>query len=70
MILAGAIIPQQRLPTAEDRDGSDNSDIDDIDDDDGASARMRSASKGTNAKAPKNLRKKEDDSDSEFELDL
>ncbi|TBU24822.1 thioredoxin-like protein [Dichomitus squalens] len=71
LILAGAIIPQQRLPPDADKDGNDSdSDLDDLDDDD-PSSRMRSASTSVNAKAPKNLRgKKGDESDSDFEFDL
>ncbi|KAI0806849.1 thioredoxin-like protein [Fomes fomentarius] len=67
LILAGAIIPQvRRLPKEDD---SDNSDIDDLDDDE-PSSRRPSASTQTNAKAPKNVRGKKDDSDSDFEFDL
>ncbi|KAH9918398.1 thioredoxin-like protein [Epithele typhae] len=70
LILAGAIIPRQSMRADKDRDGSDGSDIDDLDDD-GPSSRMPSASTRTNARAPKNIRrKKDDDSDSDFEFDL
>lgn len=71
LILAGAIIPQQRLPPGEDRDHDDpGSDLEDLEDDD-PSSRMRSASTRTNAPPQKNLRgKKGDDSDSDFEFDL
>nr|VWP01457.1 Anthranilate--CoA ligase (EC [Ganoderma boninense] len=71
LILAGAIIPQQRRPPDEDRDRDDSgSDLDDLEDDD-PSSRMRSASMRTNAQPQKNLRgKKGDDSDSDFEFDL
>ncbi|KAI0324688.1 thioredoxin-like protein [Cubamyces sp. BRFM 1775] len=69
LILAGAIIPQQRRPPGSDRDSdSDGSDLEDIDDD--PSSSMRSAATSTNAKAPKNLRSKKDDSDSDFEFDI
>lgn len=65
LILAGAIIPQ-RLPPQKKKDEDDLSD-DEIDDD--PSSRMRSSVASTNAKAPKNIRKQEDD-DSDFEFDL
>ncbi|KAL7282994.1 hypothetical protein ACG7TL_002414 [Trametes sanguinea] len=70
LILAGAIIPQQRRPPGSERDSDDDSDsdIDDLDDD--PSSRMRSAATSTNAKAPKNIREKKEDSDSDFEFDL
>ncbi|KAI0831672.1 thioredoxin-like protein [Trametes gibbosa] len=67
LILAGGIIPQQRLPPGSEHD-SDNSDLEDLDDD--PSSRMRSAATSTNAKAPKNVRGKKEDSDSDFEFDL
>ena len=68
LILAGAIIPQQRRPPDEDKDDNDSgSDFDDLEDDD-PSSRMRCASTRTNAKPQKNVRaKKGDDSDSDFE---
>ena len=67
LILAGAIIPQIRRPAKE--DDSDGSDIDDLDDDE-PSPRRPSASTQTNAKTPKNVRGKKEDSDSDFEFDL
>ncbi|KAI0668444.1 thioredoxin-like protein [Trametes maxima] len=70
LILAGAIIPQQRRPPGSEADSdNDGSDLeDDLGDD--PSSRMRSAATSTNAKAPKNIRGKKEDSDSEFEFDL
>ncbi|KAI0648352.1 thioredoxin-like protein [Trametes meyenii] len=70
LILAGAIIPQQRPPPGSEADSdNDGSDLeDDLGDD--SSSRMRSAATSTNAKAPKNIRGKKDDSDSDFEFDL
>ncbi|KAI0781419.1 thioredoxin-like protein [Trametes elegans] len=68
LILAGAIIPQQRILPGSERDSDDDtSDTDDLDDD--PASRMRSAATSTNARAPKNIRGKED-SDSDFEFDL
>ncbi|KAI0373237.1 thioredoxin-like protein [Pilatotrama ljubarskyi] len=70
LILAGAIIPRQRIPPGSERDSDDEdgSDLNDVDDD--PSSRMRSAATSTNAKAPKNIRGRKDDSDSDFEFDL
>ncbi|EIW60892.1 thioredoxin-like protein [Trametes versicolor FP-101664 SS1] len=67
LILAGGIIPQQRLPPSERDSDDDASDLEEEDDD--PSSHMQSAATSTNAKAPKNLRQKED-SDSDFEFDL
>lgn len=65
LILAGAIVPQRA--SYDDRKGKDHNSSDEEDDDD-PSSRMRSAATSTNAKTPKNIRTKDDDSDFEFDL--
>ena len=64
LILAGAIVPQR---ASYERKDSGNSSDEEEDDD--PSSQMRSAATSTNARAPKNIRRK-DDNDSDFEFDL
>ncbi|KAI0956720.1 hypothetical protein AcW1_005333 [Taiwanofungus camphoratus] len=67
LIFAGAIVPQQRVPSRGDRNHRNDSSEDDTDDE--LPSRGRSAR--TNSKSAKNIRgpsKKDDDSDSEFDL--
>ena len=65
LILGGAIIPERRNP--EKRRDSDSEEEDDSDND--RSSRMRSAATRTNVRGAKNIRgKKQDDSDSDFDL--
>jgi hypothetical protein len=65
LILAGAIVPQ-RASYERKKDSGDSSDDDEDDD---PASRMRSAATSTNARAPKNIRRT-DDNDSDFEFDL
>lgn len=65
LILAGAIIPELRNPGK--RRESDSEDEDESDND--RSSRMKSAATRTNVRTAKNIRgKKEEDSDSDFDL--
>jgi len=64
LILAGAIVPQQLAPEQSRR----RDDSDEEDSDDEPSSRMRSAGTRTNRSTGKNIRKKEEDSDSDFDL--
>lgn len=66
LILAGAIIPQMNPPPKKKDDDDDSED--ELDDD--PSSRMRSNVASTNARAPKNIRGKKEDDDSDFEFDL
>ena len=63
LLLAGAITPQE-TPRRERRDSDDENE----DSSDEASSRMRSAGTRTNRSTGKNIRKKEEDSDSDFDL--
>ena len=65
LLLAGAIIPQE-TPRRERRDSDDEDENEDSSDE--ASSRMRSAGTRTNRSTGKNIRKKEEDSDSDFDL--
>ncbi|EMD34373.1 phosducin like protein [Gelatoporia subvermispora B] len=70
LILAGAIVPQQRQPTGEGRSRKDDSSEEEESDDE-PSSRMRSAGTRTNTRIGKNIRgpaKKAEDSDSDFDL--
>ena len=65
LILGGAIIPERRNP--EKRRDSDSEEEDESDND--RSSRMRSAATRTNVRGAKNIRgKKQEDSDSDFDL--
>ncbi|OCH90639.1 thioredoxin-like protein [Obba rivulosa] len=71
LILAGAIVPQQRLPTGEERSRQGGSSEEEEDTDDEPSSRMRSAGTRTNTRVGKNIRgpaRKDEDSDSDFDL--
>ncbi|KAI0320294.1 thioredoxin-like protein [Amylostereum chailletii] len=69
LIVAGAIIPPERRPPGKSRGDNDDSDGEDVEDHD-RSSRMRSTSTWTNhtSKNVRNSEKKEDDSDSDFDL--
>lgn len=64
LILAGAIVPQQLAPEQSRR----RDDSDEEDSDDEPSSRMRSAGTRINRSTGKNIRKKEEDSGSDFDL--
>ncbi|EPT00109.1 hypothetical protein FOMPIDRAFT_1016647 [Fomitopsis schrenkii] len=64
LLLAGAITPQE----APRRDRRDSDEEEDEDSSDEPSSRMRSAGTRTNRSTGKNIRKKEEDSDSDFDL--
>jgi len=64
LILAGAIVPQQLPPKQSKAHDSE----DEEDSDDEPSSRMRSAGTRTNRSHGKNIRGKEEDSDSDFDL--
>lgn len=66
LIVAGAIVPQRA--SYDDRKNTDEDEDDDDEEDDDPSSWMRSAATSTNAKRPKNIRTKGDDSDFEFDL--